>query len=158
MQDKPSRSNLFSLHIDTETNSGWSREPKRECRNDPSPLASWLYWRRTSALSFWRSGPSNSSASMTRFQIITDFSKNTIQLQITMFFWTQFVGTDTENQRMEIIELKDHPFFVAVQYHPEYLSRPLRPSPPYLGLILAATGKLQSFLAKVIILSKGNHS
>ena len=86
MQDKPSRSNLFSLHIDTETNSGWSREPKRECRNDPSPLASWLYWRRTSALSFWRSGPSNSSASMTRFQIITDFSKNTIQLQITIFF------------------------------------------------------------------------
>ena len=115
------------------------------------PLASWLYWRRTSALSFRRSclDPSNSSASLTRFQIITDFSKNTIQLQITMFFWTQFVGTDTENQRMEIIELKDHPFFVAVQYHPEYLSRPLRPSPPYLGLILAATGKLQSFLAKL---------
>ncbi len=53
---------------------------------------------------------------------------------------------------MEIIELKDHPFFVAVQYHPEYLSRPLRPSPPYLGLILAATGKLQSFLSKVRLL------
>jgi hypothetical protein len=61
----------------------------------------------------------------------------------------QFVGTDTEKQRMEIVELKDHPYFVAVQYHPEYLSRPLRPSPPYLGLVLAATGKLQSFLAKV---------
>jgi CTP synthase len=26
---------------------------------------------------------------------------------------------------------------VAVQYHPEYISRPLSPSPPYLGLILA---------------------
>ncbi len=51
---------------------------------------------------------------------------------------------------MEIIELDDHPFYVAVQYHPEYLSRPLRPSPPYLGLILAATGKLQPFLSKVI--------
>jgi CTP synthase len=51
-------------------------------------------------------------------------------------------------ERMEIIELKDHPFFVAVQYHPEYLSRPMRPSPPYLGLVLAATGKLQPFLSK----------
>ncbi len=50
---------------------------------------------------------------------------------------------------MEIIELDDHPFYVAVQYHPEYLSRPLRPSPPYLGLILAATGKLQTFITKV---------
>jgi len=62
---------------------------------------------------------------------------------------SQFVGTDVEQQRMEIIELDDHPFYVAVQYHPEYLSRPLRPSPPYLGLILAATGKLQTFITKV---------
>jgi hypothetical protein len=45
-------------------------------------------------------------------------------------------------------------YFVAVQYHPEYISRPMRPSPPYLGLILAATGKLQSFLAKVTVLAK----
>ena len=29
----------------------------------------------------------------------------------------------------------DHPYFVAVQYHPEYISRPLKPSAPYLGLI-----------------------
>ncbi|MCE4621161.1 MAG: CTP synthase [Desulfurococcales archaeon] len=41
---------------------------------------------------------------------------------------------------VEAIELpeKDHPFFVAVQAHPEYKSRPLRPSPPYLGIIKAA--------------------
>lgn len=59
-----------------------------------------------------------------------------------------FVGHDADATRMEIMELKGHPFYVAVQYHPEYLSRPLRPSPPYLGLILAATGKLESFLAR----------
>ena len=40
----------------------------------------------------------------------------------------------------------DHPYYVGVQYHPEYLSRPLSPSPPYLGLILASCGKLQSYL------------
>ena len=49
----------------------------------------------------------------------------------------RFVGRDTEGQRMEIMELAGHPYYVAVQYHPEYISRPLSPSPPYLGLILA---------------------
>ena len=34
-----------------------------------------------------------------------------------------FVGHDADAQRMEIMELKNHPFYVAVQYHPEYLSR-----------------------------------
>jgi len=44
----------------------------------------------------------------------------------------KFVGHDTEKRRMEIMELEGHPFYVAVQYHPEYISRPMRPSPPYL--------------------------
>lgn len=57
-----------------------------------------------------------------------------------------FVGTDVDQKRMEIIELRDHPYFVATQYHPEYLSRPLKPSPPFLGLILAAEGRLQSYI------------
>jgi len=59
----------------------------------------------------------------------------------------KFVGHDSENIRMEIMELSGHPYYVAVQYHPEYISRPLSPSPPYLGLILASVGKLNSFLA-----------
>jgi len=59
----------------------------------------------------------------------------------------KFVGRDDSNQRMEIMELDDHPYYVAVQYHPEYLSRPLRPSPPFLGLILASIGKLSAFLS-----------
>ena len=58
----------------------------------------------------------------------------------------RFVGQDTEGTRMEVMELVGHPYFVGVQYHPEYLSRPLKPSPPYLGLLLASSGKLQSFL------------
>ena len=59
----------------------------------------------------------------------------------------KFVGHDVENVRMEIMELDNHPYYVAVQYHPEYISRPLAPSPPYFGLILASCGKLASFLA-----------
>lgn len=49
---------------------------------------------------------------------------------------------------MEIVELEGHPYYVATQYHPEYLSRPLKPSPPFLGLILASVGKLESYLSK----------
>nr|CAD7612754.1 unnamed protein product [Timema genevievae] len=47
---------------------------------------------------------------------------------------------------MEMMELDGHPFYVAVQFHPEYLSRPLKPSPPFLGFILASCNKLQSYL------------
>jgi hypothetical protein len=49
---------------------------------------------------------------------------------------------------MEIVELDDHPYFVATQYHPEYLSRPLKPSPPFFGLILASVGKLHSYVSR----------
>ncbi|XP_050722328.1 CTP synthase 1-like isoform X3 [Eriocheir sinensis] len=60
----------------------------------------------------------------------------------------KFVGQDVEGERMEIMELENHPYYVACQYHPEYLTRPLKPSPPYLGLILAASGKLEQYLAR----------
>lgn len=59
---------------------------------------------------------------------------------------------------MEIIELDNHPYYVATQYHPEYLSRPLKPSPPFLGLILASVGKLKSYLARGCRLSPRNLS
>ena len=39
-----------------------------------------------------------------------------------------------------------HPFYVAVQFHPEYISRPMKASAPYLGLILASCGKLNTYL------------
>uniref|UniRef100_A0A023EVR3 CTP synthase n=1 Tax=Aedes albopictus TaxID=7160 RepID=A0A023EVR3_AEDAL len=58
----------------------------------------------------------------------------------------KFVGHDSEKKRMEIVELENHPYYVATQFHPEYLSRPLKPSPPFLGLILASVGKLEAYL------------
>jgi CTP synthase len=53
-----------------------------------------------------------------------------------------FVGKDETGQRCEIFELTDHPYYVGVQYHPEFKSRPGRPSPPFLGLLKASTGQL----------------
>lgn len=62
----------------------------------------------------------------------------------------RFVGKDETNTRMEIVELGDHPtghpFYFGTQFHPEFKSRPLNPSPPYLGFMLAAGNKLNSFL------------
>lgn len=58
----------------------------------------------------------------------------------------RIVARDETGKRMEIIDIKSHPYFVGVQFHPEYLSRPLNPSPPYLGLILASINKLGTFL------------
>lgn len=61
----------------------------------------------------------------------------------------KFVGRDDdENIRMEIAELEGHSYYVATQFHPEYLSRPLKPSPPFLGLILASVSKLKHYLAR----------
>lgn len=57
-----------------------------------------------------------------------------------------FVGKDDTGERMEILELRDHPWFVGVQFHPEYLSRVLRPSKPYLGFVAASAGCLGQFM------------
>ena len=51
-----------------------------------------------------------------------------------------YVGKDETGERCEIMELSDHPYFVGTQYHPEFKSRPNRPSPPFLGLLKAASG------------------
>jgi len=51
-----------------------------------------------------------------------------------------YVGKDETGQRCEIMELRDHPYYVGTQYHPEFKSRPGRPSPPFLGLLKAACG------------------
>jgi len=59
-----------------------------------------------------------------------------------------FIGKDETGERMEVVELKDHPFFVGVQFHPEYLSRVLRPSPPFLGFVAASAGVLDEVTAK----------
>ncbi|KAH9381284.1 hypothetical protein HPB48_003265 [Haemaphysalis longicornis] len=60
----------------------------------------------------------------------------------------KFVGKDTSGKRMEVIEFPNHPYFVGVQFHPEYISRPLKPSPPYMGLILASCGRLNGYLLR----------
>jgi len=49
-----------------------------------------------------------------------------------------FSGLSPDNKLPEIIELKNHPWFVAVQFHPEFKSRPLEPHPLFSSFIKAA--------------------
>ncbi len=51
----------------------------------------------------------------------------------------RFSGRDESGLRMEIAELDGHPFFMGTQFHPEFKSRPQRPSPPFVGFIGAAS-------------------
>jgi CTP synthase len=47
-------------------------------------------------------------------------------------------GVSPNNKLVEIIEVKDHPWFVGVQFHPEFKSRPNRPHPLFANFIRAA--------------------
>jgi CTP synthase len=49
-----------------------------------------------------------------------------------------FSGTSPDGKLVEIIELKDHPFYVASQFHPEFLSKPNAAHPLFRGFIAAA--------------------
>ena len=53
----------------------------------------------------------------------------------------KYTGRNSSGRRMEILELEDHPYFVASQFHPEFKSRPDEPSPLHLGLVKAALEK-----------------
>jgi CTP synthase len=49
-----------------------------------------------------------------------------------------FSGMSPDGKLVEIAEIKDHPFMVGSQFHPEFLSRPMKPHPLFMGFIKAA--------------------
>ena len=67
-----------------------------------------------------------------RYEFNTDFRKEFEDAGMV------FAGTSPDDRLMEIIELPSNDFFVAAQYHPEFMSRPNRPEPLYAGFIAAA--------------------
>jgi CTP synthase len=53
-------------------------------------------------------------------------------------------GTSPDGVIVEIVELRGHPWFVAVQFHPEFQSKPTRAHPLFRDFIGAALGRSQS--------------
>ncbi|WP_368503070.1 CTP synthase [Alkalihalophilus sp. As8PL] len=52
-----------------------------------------------------------------------------------------FSGTSPDGRLVEIVELNDHPYFIASQFHPEFVSRPTRPQPLFRDFIGASLKK-----------------
>ncbi|MEM2451312.1 MAG: hypothetical protein QXJ82_05845, partial [Nitrososphaerota archaeon] len=52
-----------------------------------------------------------------------------------------FSGMSEDGRRVEIIELPSHPYFIATQYHAEFVSKPGKPEAAYLGFIRAALNR-----------------
>ena len=57
----------------------------------------------------------------------------------------QISGTSPDGRLVEIIEMPNHPFFIATQFHPEFRSRPNNPHPLFLGLVRAALARNNTF-------------
>ena len=50
-------------------------------------------------------------------------------------------GLSPDGELVELVEIDDHPFFVASQYHPEFKSRPNKPHPMFDGFVAAIINK-----------------
>jgi CTP synthase len=56
----------------------------------------------------------------------------------------QIAGTSPDGSLVEVVEIPDHPWFVGVQFHPEFQSQPTRPHPLFAGFIAAAVKRHKS--------------
>jgi CTP synthase len=57
-------------------------------------------------------------------------------------------GTSPDDRLVEVIELPDHPFFAASQFHPEFKSRPNRPEPMFREFVGAALARARERAAE----------
>jgi CTP synthase len=62
-------------------------------------------------------------------------------------------GTFEQGRLVEIVELPDHPWFVASQFHPEFKSRPTRPAPLFRGFVGAALARARSRAGQTVAAS-----
>lgn len=70
-----------------------------------------------------------------RYEFNNDYRDMFSKLGLTI------AGTSPDGEIVEAIEIKDHPFFVGVQFHPEYISRPLSPHPLFVEFVKSCKKK-----------------
>ena len=67
----------------------------------------------------------------------------------------EVTGTSPNGHLVEIIELRDHPWFLAVQCHPEFKSKPTKAHPLFRGFIQAALGRREAKKGETAASRKG---
>ncbi len=67
-------------------------------------------------------------------------------------------GTSPDNRLVEIIELRDHPWFVGSQFHPEFQSRPNQPHPLFKGFIEATTRLMEDIEQRMLLVNKNQET
>jgi CTP synthase len=72
-----------------------------------------------------------------RYELNNDFRKQLSECGMV------FSGIYTDLNLVEVVEIPDHPWFLATQYHPEFKSRPTRPHPIFASFVSAATTRLE---------------
>jgi CTP synthase len=55
--------------------------------------------------------------------------------QISVLIYFLLLKPEPASTYEQVVELQDHPFYIGVQFHPEFKSRPRRPSPPFTGMV-----------------------
>lgn len=73
-----------------------------------------------------------------RYEVNNDYRNSLLQGGMI------FAGTSPDNHIVEMIELPDHPWFVACQFHPEFKSRPNKPHPLFRGFVTAAAERMKN--------------
>ncbi|HOX41222.1 MAG TPA: CTP synthase [bacterium] len=94
----------------------------------------------TKAYTAYKEGPKTSA---TRFPLIMERHRHRYELNNDYRKRLEKAGlvvsgVNPERNLVEIVEVKNHPFMVGTQFHPEFLSRPLRPHPLFMAFIKAA--------------------
>ncbi len=71
-----------------------------------------------------------------RYEFNSDYREDLVRAGLVI------AGTSPDDRLVEIVEVADHPFFVGVQFHPEFQSRPLSPHPLFVAFIKAAKSRV----------------
>jgi len=107
------------LHVDVM--GGTMRLGAYPCNLEPGSLAATVYGQETI-----------SERHRHRYEV------NTAYVERMEAAGLKFSGKSPDGTFMEMVELPDHPYFIACQFHPEFKSRPLAPHPLFSGFIAAA--------------------
>ena len=117
----------------------WEKDGKRELRTESNNLGGTMrlgsypcvLMDKTRIASIYKTG-TISERHRHRYEVNTTYKNDLEKVGVV------FSGLSPDGKLPEIIELKDHPWFIGVQFHPEYKSRPLSPHPVFVAFIQAA--------------------